>query len=294
LDLTLIAYATITLSIAGLIMGLGLAFASKKFHVEVDPKLQEIIDALPGANCAACGYPGCSVAAEAIIQGKTSVNVCTAGGHSVASRVAEIMGHEAPDSKHPEIAFPHCIGGKKHVKNRFTFDYPIKDCQAANQIAGGFLACPSGCLGLGNCERECPFDAIKMIEDLPVVNAEKCTSCGICVSACPRSLFSIEKAKIPIYMGCSSTDKGKDVRKFCKVGCIACKACEKVCSKEAIKVINNLAVIDFEKCDGCMACVEKCPTKCIIINEAANLTTAGATAKKVEKKASSHCAPDDL
>lgn len=290
MDYSIIAKATAALSGAGLFMGLGLAFASKKFHVEVDPKLQAIIDALPGANCGACGYPGCGAAADAILQGKADANTCTAGGHDVAKNIAGILGQEAPEAAHPEIAFSHCNGGKKNATERFAFNYPVKDCVAAGQIAGGHLACPFGCLGFGNCERECPFGAIEMVDGLPVVDPEKCTSCGICVSACPRKLFSIEKVKIPIYMGCNSIDKGKDVRKACKVGCIACKACEKVCSNEAIKVINNLAVIDYEKCDGCFSCVEKCPTKCIIINEAAKLETAGATAQKVEKKDGHHCA----
>lgn len=290
MDYLIIAKATIALASAGLFMGLGLAFASKKFHVEVDPKIQAIIDALPGANCGACGFPGCGGAANAVVEGKADSHVCTAGGHEVAEQIATIMGHAVPEAEHPEIAFSHCNGGKKNANSRFAFNYPIKDCQAANQIAGGHLACSFGCLGFGNCERECPFDAIKMVDDLPVVDSQKCTSCGICVSACPRDLFTIEKVKIPIYMGCSSTDKGKDVRKLCKVGCIACKICEKECPTGAIKVENNLAIIDFEKCDGCFTCVEKCPTKCILKNEAAKLEAAGAVAQKVEKKPGHHCA----
>ncbi|RJQ32243.1 MAG: RnfABCDGE type electron transport complex subunit B [Actinobacteria bacterium] len=267
MDYLIILKATASLAGAGLVMGLGLAVASKKFHVEIDPRLERIIEALPGTNCGACGYPGCQGAAEAILQGRAKPGACTAGGHEVAEHIASIIGADAGEARHAEVAFVHCFGGQKNAKNRFESNYPVKDCVAESLIAGGHLACSFGCLGFGNCAAECPFDAIEMAEGLPKVDFDKCTSCGICVSACPRNLFTIDKLKNPIYMGCTSTDKGKDVRKACKVGCIACKICEKECPKDAIHVIDNLAVIDYKKCDGCLICVEKCPTKCIIANK---------------------------
>jgi ferredoxin len=62
---------------------------------------------------------------------------------------------------------------------------------------------------------------------------------------------------------CNNKDKGADARKACKNACIGCKKCERTCPNGAIKVIDNLAVIDYEKCTGCGACVAGCPTGCL-------------------------------
>lgn len=293
MDYYLILYGALVLGAAGLVMGIGLAFASKKFHVEEDPKITALVEALPGANCGACGLPGCHAAATAVFEGRVDAHVCVAGGHEVVEKISEIMGHETPTAKHPEIAFLHCNGGRSKVESRFEYNYPVKDCIAANQIGGGYLACPFGCLGFGTCSKKCPFDAIKMENDLPVVIAEKCTSCGICVSTCPRKLFNIEKMDVPIYVGCSSTDKGKYVRKYCKAGCISCNICEKECPQDAIHVTGDLAIVDYEKCNGCMICVEKCPTKCIYVNSASNKKVKVATKPQKKKESSCHSLPEN-
>jgi len=142
-----------------------------------------------------------------------------------------------------------------------NFDYfGIGDCAAAALSQGGPTACRYACIGLGTCASVCPFDAITMGDDgLPKVDIDKCVACGKCVAACPRGIIILAPTNRYIHVLCSSRDKGALVRKLCKAGCIACKLCEKACKFDAIKVEDNIAKIDYEKCTLCGACVEACP-----------------------------------
>lgn len=264
MDWNLVIYAVSTMMGLGIIMGGVLAIASVKFHVEVDPRVEQIREALPGSNCGACGLPGCDAAAEEISKEQVSYDACTAGGSDVAEAVARIIGVEVGEQKEPIKTVLRCQGGSGIVQQRYHYQ-GVTDCYAANLIAGGPLDCSYGCLGFGDCVRECPFDAMEMGGDgLPEIDLEKCTRCGICINTCPRKIIAFlpESAKVAVL--CVSKDKGKIVRKACKVGCIACKACEKVCEPGAIIVTDNLAVIDYTKCTDCGKCVEKCPTKCLV------------------------------
>ncbi len=287
----LILGATAALGGAGLVLGLGLAYASKKFYVEIDEKIEAILDKLPGTNCGACGYIGCEDAAGAIASGKAPVTACVAGGQDTAHHVADIMGVEAGDTGTPKIAALQCNSGRSQVKKRYDFNL-FDDCAAANMVAGGPIDCSFGCLGYGTCIKACPFDAMYMGEDeLPKIDIKKCTGCGVCNQICPRKLLPLIDIDAPLIVACSSLDKGKDVRSYCKKGCIACKICEKSCGEAGgFTVANNLAVIDYEKYDGCNndECIEKCPTKCILANEGVKYATATRTVKKAEKKAQ-HC-----
>ncbi|MFC1658849.1 4Fe-4S binding protein, partial [Candidatus Omnitrophota bacterium] len=158
-------------------------------------------------------------------------------------------------------------GAGKKVKDRFQYN-GLEDCIAANLVMCGQKECIYGCLGFGTCARICPFDAITMSDEgLPVVDVQKCTACGKCVQACPKELFSLAKVVSKVHVLCSSHDTGADTRRVCPVGCIACRKCEKACSVDAIHVIDNLAVIDYDKCTSCGECVTVCPVKCIIMSE---------------------------
>jgi Na+-translocating ferredoxin:NAD+ oxidoreductase RNF subunit RnfB len=292
MDTTLILGATSMLGGAGLVLGLGLAYASKKFHVDIDERIETILDALPGTNCGACGFIGCEDAAGAIAAGKSGANTCIAGGHDVAEHIALIMGVEKGDVAAPKIAALQCAGGRKTVKKRYDFSL-LDDCAAANMLAGGPSACNFGCLGYGTCIKACPFDAMYMGEDdLPKILIEKCTGCGNCNKVCPRGLLPLIDLEAPLFVVCKSLDKGKDVRGYCKAGCIACKICEKSCGEGSFSVVDNLAVVDYEKFKDCHKeqCIEKCPTKCIVANDGVNYANKKRSVKKVEKKEVGHCA----
>lgn len=253
----------LTLSGLGMIFGVGLAIAAKKLCVATDPKVDEIFSHLPGANCGTCGRAGCMGFAEGLISGECTIDRCPVTEQDKRTEIAKFLGQEIKE-KVKTVAVLHCGGGKK-AKDRFKYD-GIKDCIAANLIHGGQKACVYGCLGFATCVKECPFGAISMNgeTELPVVDENKCTACGKCVAICPKKLFSLVAVDKKFYTNCSSLDFGKAVLDVCPVGCIACGKCEKACPVSAIKVINNLAVFDYNKCQNIGECFKVCPTKCIV------------------------------
>ena len=261
-----IIVAILVLGCLGLLFGLGLAVASKKFCVVTDPHLEKIVSCLPGANCGACGMPGCMAFAQSLIKGKISLGSCRVMEEGARRKAAEMLGVEL-ETQVRQVAVLHCGGGNK-VKDRFQYN-GLQDCVAVNLVLRGQKECEFGCLSLGTCQRVCPFAAISMSkEGLPVVDVEKCRACGKCVEACPKGLFSLIPVTGKIHVACSSHDIGRDTRLVCPVGCIACRKCEKICPVDAIHVIDNLAVIDYSKCTSCGECVKVCPTKCIIMSDA--------------------------
>lgn len=257
-----ILLATASLGGMGLLFGAGLAFASQKFAVEVDPRAIEIREALPGANCGACGFPGCDGYANAVVTGKAPVNGCPVGGQETADAVAQIMGVVA-EAGEKKVARVLCKGGV-NCQDRALFD-GIKDCKAENIIdGGGFKACNFGCLGGGTCVEVCSFDAIFINDDgVAEVDPEKCTSCGVCIEACPKNIIELVPYKQQVVVDCINTERGGHVKKNCSNACIACTLCVKVCPHDAIHVENNIAKIDYDKCTNCGLCAEKCPTKAI-------------------------------
>jgi H+/Na+-translocating ferredoxin:NAD+ oxidoreductase subunit B len=254
--------STITLGTLGLIFGSGLAYASKKFAVEKDPRLAKIIDILPGSNCGGCGYPGCNNFAEEVLKGEAPVTGCTVGGKDVAEKLAKLLGREL-DEIVPMVAVVQCQGGKEQARDRYEYQ-GIANCSIAQLTGGGHKACAHGCLGFGDCVRSCPFDAISMQENgLPLVDDDKCTGCGSCVSACPRGIMKLIPVTQQVYIACVNQDKGKAVKKVCSTGCIGCTLCAKVSPSGAIKMDGNLPVIDPSGTDLVIA-AHKCPTKSLV------------------------------
>ncbi|SDO99541.1 electron transport complex, RnfABCDGE type, B subunit [Eubacterium maltosivorans] len=250
----------------GLIFGAGLAIASKVFEVKTDERVPLVRDALPGANCGGCGFPGCDALAAAIVNGEASVNACPVGGAATAMAIGEIMG-ESIGSSEPMVACIHCNGDCTHSPNRADY-YGIQDCRQAMIASGGVKTCRHGCMGLGTCVSACMFGALSIGDNgLPEVDVDKCTACGKCRDACPKGIIDLIPADQLVHVDCRNTDKGKLVRAVCDIGCIACKACVKVCPVEAITVENNLASIDYDKCTQCQACFEKCPTGAITLEQ---------------------------
>lgn len=259
----LLKYALIFLAGMSTIFGFVLAFAAKKFAVKVDPRVEQVNDLLAHAHCGACGYAGCEQYAEAVVKDPAiSPSLCTPAGERAAVLIAELTGKKA-EIREKEFARIMCQGGSAKSQKKFIYE-GVPDCRAAILAAGGDKSCLYGCLGYGTCVRACLFDALSMSSDnLPIVDEAKCTACRMCVSACPKNVIEVLPASKPVVIACHSHDKGADVRKICKVGCIACGICVKNCPAEAIKLENNLAVIDNEKCTVCGVCVTKCPTKAI-------------------------------
>lgn len=253
----------ISLSVLGLLFGLGLVFASRKFHVEIDPRLEKVCTVLPGANCGACGYAGCVGFAESLFKQGGEIDKCRVCADETKELIARLLGRTI-EKKVKVVARLHCNGGKK-VKDRFFYNQ-IRDCACANLVMKGQKECIYGCLEFGTCARVCPFGAITMSDEgLPVIDESKCRACGKCVAICPKKLFTLIPVGSPVYVACSSHDIGKNTKAVCPVGCIACKLCEKACKFDAIHVIDNLARIDYKKCTSCGLCVAACPTKAILI-----------------------------
>lgn len=254
---TLLIQSVAILGGLGLAVGVLLMVASRKFKVETNPLIDEILGVLPNANCGACGYAGCADFAQRVVNENAPINGCPVGGFEVAKQIGGIMGQEVAEGE-KEYPIVLCNGGVNCI-NRFDY-VGIEDCKAVMMLSDGEKGCNFGCMGRGTCVRACPFGAMSIGEDkLPHVNKNLCTSCGLCISSCPNSILVFAKESEKVHVSCRSHDKGKDVKAVCTVGCIACKICEKNCPVQAITVTDFLAEIDQAKCTACGICVEKCP-----------------------------------
>ena len=264
----MILIAVISLGAIGAIGAVFLYAASKKFEVYEDPRIAQVQEVLPGANCGGCGYPGCGGFATACVKADTLDGLlCPVGGAPVMGKVATILGKEAASAE-PMVAVVRCNGTCAARPRTNQYD-GVQSCAIASTLYGGETGCSFGCLGYGDCVAACNFDAIHInpATGIAEVDEEKCTSCGACVKACPKAIIEIRpqgKKSRRVYISCVNKDKGAVTRKACAVGCIGCGKCVKTCPFEAITLENNLAYIDPHKCKSCRKCVEVCPQNSII------------------------------
>lgn len=262
--MTVCIWSVALLAVLGILIGVLLGVAGKVFAVEVDERVTQVRESLPGNNCGGCGYPGCDGLAEAIIAGEAEINACPVGGTAVSAKIAEIMGVESADEAARQVAYVKCAGTCERVKNQYNYVGEM-DCREAAMVPGrGEKACSYGCLGLGSCVKECPFDAIHIKDGIAEVDKEKCVACGRCVAICPNHVIDLIPYDSAYMVQCNSKDKGKEVMAVCETGCIGCGICVKQCEFDAITLEDNLAKIDGSKCQGCGKCAEKCPKKVIV------------------------------
>lgn len=248
----------------GLVLGVFLAYASKKFAVEIDENVEKVIEILPGINCGACGYPGCNGYADGVVLHSADINLCAPGGAEVVSNIAKILGQEVKEGGEKIVARVMCKGDNSKSTKRYDFNVDNKSCAASSIYFGGDKSCVYGCLGYGDCADVCPVDAIEITDKgIAIVDEDKCVSCGKCVKACPKYVIKMVPQKSEYTVFCSSKDKGALSRKVCEVSCIACTLCVKACPVDAIEITGNLAKIDPEKCINCGLCELKCPTNAI-------------------------------
>ncbi len=258
----------LSLSLLAFIAAILLFIIAEKFKVYEDPRIDEVQAALPAANCGGCGFAGCRNFAEALVKADSFEGLnCPVGGAAVMAEAATILGRIAPVVD-PTIAVLLCNGTPESRPLTSRYD-GASECRIAHTIYSGETDCSYGCLGKGDCEKACKFDALYIDHStgLPVISDEKCVSCGACVKACPRNLIELrKKAKKDrkIYVACSNCDKGGPARRACKVACIGCGKCVKVCAFDAITLKDNLAYIDAGKCTFCRKCAPECPTNAII------------------------------
>ena len=245
-----IVIAVLVVAVIGLLCAVMLTVASKFMAVEVDERIPMVRECLPGANCGACGFAGCDGYAAALVEDPDlAVSLCVPGGATAAANIGKVLGREA-------------------VK----MDYKgLESCAAAKLLFGGTGKCVYGCIGLGDCAQVCPVGAIHINGGLARVDTSACIGCGLCAKTCPNHVIAIRPADAHMVVDCNSRQKGAGTRKSCSAGCIGCKLCEKNCHTGAITVTDNLASIDYAKCDGCGKCIEVCKAGCLV---AFNITKA--------------------
>lgn len=254
--------AALSLGILGLIFGVLLGYAAKKFEVKVDPKIPQTREVLPGANCGGCGYPGCDAYAEAVVEGGAKANLCSVGGAAVVDKISDILGI-AVDVAEKKTAYVKCSGTCTVAKNKYEIS-GVKDClEAAAMVGGGQKGCSYGCLGLGSCVQVCEFGALNIVDGIAKVDMDKCTNCGACIDICPKGLIESVPFDSKVRVACNSNEFGKIVRDNCSNGCIGCSICQKNCPSGAITITDKLAKVDYSACTQCGVCTTKCPTKAI-------------------------------
>lgn len=261
MDLTKLIWPVGSLAVLGTVFGASLAFASQKFFVKTDERVEAIDAVLPQANCGGCGYPGCASYAQAVVGGAL-INLCSVGGAPVTAEIAKIMGVDTVDSSKRMIAKVKCMGGT-HCLDDAVYE-GLKGCLAKTFVAGGPKTCKEGCLGDGDCVLACQFDALHINAfGVAQVDPVNCVGCKMCVAACPKGIIEMVPDSCRVHVLCSNKEIGPHVKKNCSVACIACRLCEKACKFDAIHVIDNLARIDYDKCVNCMLCAKACPTGAI-------------------------------
>jgi electron transport complex protein RnfB len=278
-----ILIALLTLGGLTLLLAAMLVVANKRLYVYEDPRIDSVEDMLPHANCGACGFPGCRPFAEALVSGEVLPGKCTVSSDEGRAAIAQFLG-VALGAEEKQVARLACAGGTNVALNRATYQ-GLASCKAAALVSGGGKGCFWGCLGHGDCEVVCDFDAITMDEHgLPVVDVDKCTACGDCVEVCPKDLFSLQPMSHQLWVACKNLEHGDEVLEDCQVGCTACGKCAMDAGSDLITMVHNLPVVNYAGRHQTQDPIQRCPTGAIVWLDKEKGAIKGPEAKKVIRK----------
>jgi Na+-translocating ferredoxin:NAD+ oxidoreductase RNF subunit RnfB len=278
--------ATAGLFMAGLGTALGgvLALANRKLYVWEDPRIDEVEQMLPATNCGACGTAGCRPFAEALIKGEVDPGECTVSTDEERQQIADYLGVDVGEHE-KRTARLACAGGSHVAHIRAHYD-GLESCRAASLVSGGGKGCVWGCLGFGDCEVVCDYDAIVMDEHhVPVVIDALCTACGDCVDVCPRDLFSIHPVSHQLWVACNNKETGAAAEAECAVICDGCGRCAVDAPEGLVRMQDNLAVVDYDKNQlATRIAIERCPTGAIVWIDEKQGVQKGVKAKKIIRR----------
>jgi Na+-translocating ferredoxin:NAD+ oxidoreductase RNF subunit RnfB len=267
--MTIIIITAVFALVLAFVIGAALGFFRDFFAVPRDPLADTIREVLSGANCGACGFPGCDSYAAAIAAGKAGINSCTVGGSAVTEKLARITG-QVGETIQQTVAVLACRGGNLHAPRKGIYT-GLTTCRGAKLATGSTKLCAWGCLGFGDCVSVCTFGALTLDREkgLPVIDYAKCTGCRMCMTECPQGLLrGVSKDQKGAIILCANRNPNRQgVIKTCKIACIKCGQCVKNCPYQCIDLSSNVPVVDLSKCNSCGTCVEKCPTKVFKIIE---------------------------
>lgn len=281
IDLQALLIAVLVMVALGGLLATVLAVANKKLYVYEDPRIGAVEGLLPSANCGACGIPGCHSFAEKVVAGEISPGKCTVSSPEKREMIAELLGVDV-GAEEKRVARLACAGGTHVARQRVEY-LGLETCRAADLVAGGGKGCAWGCLGLGDCEVVCDFDAITMNEfGLPVVDEDKCTACNDCVEICPKDLFSLHPVSHRLWVACKNEAFGDDAENECEVACTACGRCVMDAPEGLIEIKSNLAVVNYAMNEPANdKCIERCPTGAIVRLDGEGRVVKGTGAKRI-------------
>ena len=251
-----------------LLLGIILSVAAHFFAVKKDERVVAISSLLPNANCGACGFPGCSGFAQAVVANGVSPLNCKSIDSQAIEKIASILGSSISSSTIvKQVAYVFCKGNSDNAKEKYNY-IGLSDCRAKYLFFKGNKGCSYGCLGGGSCAKRCPTNAIKIEKNIAVVNSKLCIGCGACSEVCPTHVIRLIPLEATLAVACNSPQKGLFVKKYCTVGCIGCKICERN-SNAKVVVHDFLAQVDYSNNPSFSdeeqtLLIEKCPAKSIV------------------------------
>lgn len=266
----------------GLVFATFIALAYWKLRVYEDPRIDTVAAMLPGANCGACGLPGCHGFAEQAVAGKVKPAACNVIDDHGAAAIAAYLGVDAGEANR-RVARLFCAGGSNVAVQQAEYR-GLRTCAAAAAVAGGGRACSWGCLGFGDCAAACEFGAITMLPNgLPQVDLALCTACGDCVDACPKGLFAIIPLDQKLLVQCRSLLEGDEALAACRVACTSCGKCVVDAAPGLISIASGVAVVDYSKnALADPAATARCPTGAIVWLDGATQFAAGPLSRRTE------------